>query len=125
MILVAQPVAQTRIYAVGEGYAQSYRQPSPTSPQRVAEIEMIPEDGFLLKVLDSDGNYLPGVEVTFKQGAEVLAQMRTNDLANVFFSTRSPFSGDPVLITVEGYQPVTVATTADLGADGHTVVVKR
>jgi hypothetical protein len=125
MILVAQPVAQTRIYAVGEGYAQSYRQPSPTSPQRVAEIEMIPEDGFLLKVLDSDGNYLPGVEVTFKQGEEVLAQMRTNDLANVFFSTRSPFSGDPVLITVEGYQPVTVATTADLGADGHTVVVKK
>lgn len=124
-ILVAQPVAQSRIYAVGEGYAQSYRQPGALSPHHLAEIEMVPDDGFLLKVLDSDGNYLPGVEVTFKQGADVIAQMRTNDLANVFFASRTPFSGEPVTISAEGYAAVTVANPSELGADGHTVTVRK
>jgi hypothetical protein len=124
-VLVSQPLAQSRIYAVSEGYAPSYRLPSAMSPHHLAEIEMIPDEGFLLKVLDGEGNYLPGVEVTFKQEEQVLAQMRTNDLANIFFSSRSPFSGDPVTISVEGYAPLTVASATELGTDGHTVIVHK
>jgi hypothetical protein len=125
LILVGQPIGSSRVYAVAEGYAQSYRQPGGMSASRIAEIEMVPDDGFLLKVLDSDGNYLPGVEVTFKQGEDVLAQMRTNDLANVYFSSRTPFSGESVTIHAEGYAPVTVASPSELGSDGHTLTVRH
>jgi hypothetical protein len=125
LILVGQPISGSRVYAVAEGYAQSYRQPGAVAASRVAEIEMIPDDGFLLKVLDNEGNYLPGVEVTFKQGEEVLAQMRTNDLANVYFASRTPFSGESVTIQAEGYAPVTVAGPTELGTDGHTLTVRH
>jgi hypothetical protein len=125
LVVVGKPIAQSRIYAVAEGYAQSYRYPSPISAGHVAEIELLPDDGFLLKIVDSEGNYLPGVEVTFKQGEEVLSKIRTNDLANVFFNERSPFAGEPVTVAVEGYPAVTVSSASELGADGHTVTVRR
>lgn len=125
VVNVGQSVDKLKVYAVAEGYAQSWRQAAAVSAGRLAEIEMLPDDGFLLKVLDGDGNYVQGVEVTFKQGDQVLAQMRTNDLANVFFTARTPFAGEPVTIEAEGYAPVTVASASELGADGHTVTVRR
>jgi hypothetical protein len=125
LVLVGQPFTGSRIYAVAEGYAQSYRQPSSLSGSHIAEIEMLPDEGYLLKVVDGEGNYLPGVEVTFKQGEDVLSKVRTNDLANVFFQERTPFGGQPVTIAVDGYSPVTVAAASELGSDGHTVTVKH
>jgi hypothetical protein len=37
----------------------------------VLEVELMPADGYWLKVLDADGNYLSDVSLTFKQGDAV------------------------------------------------------
>jgi hypothetical protein len=115
---------QVRLAAVAEGYVPSYREPSPAGGEG-AEIEMIPSEGFLLKFVDAEGSYLTRLEVTFKQGGEAIAQKTTNELANVYFPRRSPFSGEPVAIEAHGYAPVTVNGPQDLGADGHTVTLRK
>jgi len=117
--------ATVRLSAVAEGYSVSYREPAPVAAGQKAEIELQPSDGYLLKILDSEGNYLSRVQVTFRQGEEAIASMRTNDLANVFFGTRAPFAGQPVTIEVEGFAPVTVSGPGDLGPDRHTVTVRK
>lgn len=114
-----------RVSAVAEGYVPSYRRPGPVTQTSPAEIEMIPSDGFLLKFLDAEGNYLTKLPVVFKQGADVIAQMRTNELANAFFPSRTPFAGEAVTIEAEGFAAATVNGPADLGEDGHTVVLRR
>lgn len=118
-------LANVRLFAVAENYQQSTRGPSPIKPGTMAEIEMIPDDGFVLKFVDPEGNYLPGVNVAFKQGGEVIAQMKTNDLANVWFPSRTPFAGEPVTIEADGFSPVTVAGPEELGTDGNTVTLNR
>jgi len=117
----ADPAAES-LSAVAEGYVPSYRNAAPGGP---AEIEMVPSDGFLLKFLDAEGNYLSRLAVTFRQGTGIIAQLRTNELADVFFASRTPFSGEPVVIEAEGYKAVTVSSSSDLGSDGHTVVLRR
>lgn len=114
-----------KLWAVAEGYVQSPRDPGPAAKGKPAEIEMIPADGFLLKFVDAEGNYLPGVSVSFKQGGEVIAQMKTNELANVYFPTRTPFAGEQVVIEADGFQPLTISGLQDLGSDGNTVTLQR
>ena len=65
------------------------------------------------------------VSLTFKQGEVVVAQLRTNVLANVFFAQRQPFSGQPVSVEAQGYQSLVVNDVSELGEDGHTLVLRR
>jgi hypothetical protein len=120
---VSADLAHARISAVSEGYALSYRDPAPVSG--VAEIEMQPANVFWIKFLDGEGNYLSKLQVTFKQGDDVVATMHTNELANVFFNTRTLFNGQPVLVEAEGYPAVTINGAEDLGTDGHTLTLKK
>ncbi len=114
-----------RLVAAVDGYATSYLQPATVPASKIVELEMAPEEGFWLKVLDADGNYLQDVQVSFKQGDDVVASLRTNDLANVFFTQRNPFGGDPVVAEAQGYKSVTINSVTDLGDDGHTLTLSK
>ncbi|MBX5484334.1 MAG: hypothetical protein IRZ16_21135 [Myxococcaceae bacterium] len=118
-------LANVRLWAVAEGFQASNRDPAPIPEGKVGELEMLPEDGFLLKFVDVEGNYLPNLTVSFKQGGEVIAQLRTNELANVYFTERTPFAGEPVTIEAEGFAAVTINGPQDLGSDGNTVTLHR
>jgi len=109
-----------RVSAVAAGYRPSYREPG--AP---LEIEMVPSEGFLLKFVDPEGNYLTNLQVSFKQRGEAIAQMTTNELANVHFPHRSPFAGEPVIVEAQGWAPLTVNGPQDLGSDGHTVTLHK
>lgn len=124
-IAVAQPFSNSRLVAVADGYSPSYLEDASIGGKKILELEMAPSDGFWLKALDHEGNYLQDVLLSFKQGEEVVANLRTNDLANVFFSQRNPFSGQPVTVEAPGYKPVTVANITELGADGHTLTLQK
>lgn len=117
--------AQARLSAVADGFAPSYLTNATFSASKVLELEMAPLAGYWLKVIDQEGNYLPDVVVTFKKGAEVLGALRSNALANIFFTSRAPFSGDPVVAESEGFQTASIESVADLGDDGHTLTLKR
>jgi hypothetical protein len=119
------PVEKARLTAVADGFAPSTLSNATSVKDRLLELELAPDEGFWLKVLDGDGNYLQDLSVTFKQGDEVIAQLRTNTLANVFFTQRQPFAGDPVAVTAQGYQPLTVNSATDLGEDGHTLTLTK
>ena len=119
------PVERARLTAVADGFDPSSLANATSAKDRVLELELEPAEGFWLKVLDGEGNYLQDVTVTFKQGEEIVAQLRTNTLANVFFTQRQPFAGDPVVITAPGYQPVTITGAAELGEDGHTLTLVK
>lgn len=119
------PVAKGRLTAVADGFSPSVLVNATTTKDRVLELELTPEEGFWLKVLDADGNYLQDLSVTFKQGDEVIAQLRTNTLANVFFTQRQPFAGQPVKVEATGYQPLTVNEVSELGEDGHTLTLQK
>ncbi|MGV3619915.1 MAG: hypothetical protein ACO1OB_03810 [Archangium sp.] len=119
------PVSRARLVAVADGFAPSELNNASTVKDRVLELELAPADGFWLKVLDAEGNYLQDVQLTFKQGADVIAQLRSNTLANVFFAGRQPFSGQPVVIEAAGFAPVTVSAVSELGDDGHTLTMTR
>jgi hypothetical protein len=122
---VVVPWESARVSAVAAGYRPSYRDPAPLPAGSAAEIEMLPSEGFTLKFIDPDGNYLPRLQVSFKQRGEAIAQMTTNELANVHFQHRSPFSGEPVIIEAPGYAALTVSGPQDLGSDGRTVTLRR
>lgn len=119
------PIERVRLVAVADGFAPSRLPNATTVKDRVLELELAPAEGFWLKVLDAEGNYLPDVSLTFKQGGEVVAQLRSNTLANVFFAGRQPFSGQPVVIEAPGFQPLTVNAVTELGDDGHTLTLAR
>jgi len=125
LVLAKQGFSKARLVAVADGYTTSYADDADSSANKITEIELMPNEGYWLKVLDADGNYLPNVEITFKRGDDVLAQLRANDLANVFFSSRQPFAGDPVTASAPGYQDVTISSLDDLGDDGHTLTLKK
>ncbi|HEY8208522.1 MAG TPA: hypothetical protein VIG99_13620 [Myxococcaceae bacterium] len=114
-----------RVSAVAAGYRPSYRDPAPLQAGEGAEIEMVPSEGFTLKFLDPEGNYLTDLQVGFKQRGEAIAQMTTNELANLHFPHRSPFAGEPVIVEAPGYAPLTVNGPQDLGSDGHTVTLHK
>lgn len=118
-------VEKARLIAVADGFAPSYLANATSTKDRVLELELAPEDGFWLKVLDADGNYLQDLSVTFKQGGEVIAQLRTNTLANVFFTKRQPFDGQTVTVEAQGYQSVVVNSVSELGDDGHTLTLQK
>ncbi len=118
-------ISGVRLVAVVDGYSASYLQPATLPGAKIVELEMAPEEGFWLKVLDPDGNYLQDVQVSFKQGEDVVASLRTNDLANVFFAQRNPFGGQPVVAEAQGYKAVTINSLEDLGDDGHTLVLSK
>ncbi len=122
---VAQPFSKVRLVAVADGYDTAFLENATLSKDKVLELELPPSDGFWLKVLDAEGNYLPDVSIAFKQGEAVIAQLRSNVLANVFFTQRQPFGGQPVTAEAEGYQAVSITGAADLGEDGHTLVLKK
>lgn len=124
-IPVADPFQSIRLVAVADGYSPSYLEDATLHAGKILELEMAPADGFWLKALDHDGNYLQDLLLSFKQGETVVANLRTNDLANVFFNERNPFSGQPVTIEAPGYKPATVANIAELGADGHTLTLSK
>jgi hypothetical protein len=124
-IAIKQAFSGVRLVAVADGYSPSYLENATLQGDKVLELEMAPADGFWLKVLDADGNYLQDLQVSFKQGSEVIAQLRTNDLANVFFASRTPFSGQAVTVEASGFQAKTINSVADLGADGHTLTLSR
>lgn len=119
------PVEKARLVAVADGFAPSTLSAATSAAGRVLELELAPAEGFWLKALDADGNYLVDVVLTFKQGEEALAQLRTNPLANVFFTQRQPFAGQPITVEAEGFLPLTVADGAGLGDDGHTLTLQR
>ena len=118
-------ISGVRLVAVVDGFSASYLQPATLPSSKIVELEMAPQEGFWLKVLDPDGNYLQDVQVTFKQGSDVVASLRTNDLANVFFTSRNPFGGDPVVAEAQGYKAVTINSVTELGDDGHTLVLAK
>ena len=124
-IAVTEPFANIRLVAVADGYSPSYLEDASVVGGKILELEMAPSSGFWLKALDHEGNYLQDVLLSFKQGEEVVANLRTNDLANVFFTQRNPFSGQPVTIEAPGYKPATVANITELGADGHTLTLQK
>jgi hypothetical protein len=124
-IVAAGAFSNARLVAVADGYSPSYLRGASLSAGKILELEMAPAEGFWLKVIDAEGNYLQDVAVTFKQGADVIASLRTNELANVFFPQRNPFSGDPVSVEATGYQNLTIAGLAELGDDGHTLTLKK
>lgn len=117
--------ASARLIAVSDGFASATVPNATTKADGVIELELMPAEGYWLKVLDAEGNYLPDVSLTFKQADTVLAQLRTNVLANVFFSQRQPFSGQPVTVEAQGFQAVVVNDVKELGDDGHTLVLRR
>ncbi|MBL8917484.1 MAG: hypothetical protein JNJ54_01370 [Myxococcaceae bacterium] len=117
--------SSARVIAVADGFATATVNNASSKPDGVIELELMPPDGFWLKVLDGEGNYLQDVSLSFKQGDTVLAQLRTNVLANVFFSQRQPFSGQPVTVEAQGFQSVVVNDVKELGEDGHTLVLRR
>ncbi|MFZ5446187.1 MAG: hypothetical protein ACOZQL_39735 [Myxococcota bacterium] len=119
------PIERSRLTAVADGFAPSSLANATSAKDRVLELELAPAEGYWLKVLDADGNYLQDLSVTFKQGDDVIAQLRTNTLANVFFTQRQPFAGQPVRIEAQGYQPLTVSSVTELGDDGHTLTLQR
>jgi hypothetical protein len=119
------PVEKSRLTAVADGFSPSMLSNATSVKDRVLELELMPDDGFWLKVLDSDGNYLADTMLTFKQGSEVIAQLRANTLANVFFAQRQPFAGQPVTVEAPGYTPVTITSVTELGDDGHTLTLQK
>ena len=119
------PVQKSRLTAVADGFAPSMLGNATSLKDRMLELELTPNDGFWLKVLDAEGNYLQDVSVTFKQGSDVIAQLRSNTLANVFFTQRQPFSGQPVMVEAPGYKALTISTPEDLGEDGHTLTLQK
>jgi len=119
------PVEKSRLVAVADGFAPSFLSNATSVKDRVLELELMPADGFWLKVLDAEGNYLSDTSVTFKQGDDVIAQLRANTLANVFFTQRQPFAGQPVTVESPGYKTVTISSVADLGEDGHTLTLQK
>ncbi len=124
-VVLSGPVEHARLIAVADGFGPSVLSNASSTAGRVLELELAPEEGFWLKVLDADGNYLQDLSLTFKQGGDVVAQLRSNTLANVFFTQRQPFSGQAVSVEAPGFQPTTVASVAELGEDGHTLVLAR
>ncbi|MBE2248109.1 MAG: hypothetical protein IAE78_01090 [Myxococcus sp.] len=124
-VLSTTPFAQARVIAVADGFAPATVTNASLKPNAVVEIELMPAEGYWLKVLDADGNYLADTSLTFKQGDAVIAQLRTNVLANVLFTQRQPFSGQPVTVEAQGFQSVVVNDASELGEDGHTLVLKR
>ncbi len=123
--LSASPIASARVIAVADGFGTAVAPNVTSKPNSLVELELLPTEGYWLKVLDPDGNYLADVSLTFKQGEVVVAQLRTNVLANVFFAQRQPFSGQPVSVEAQGYQPLVVNDVSELGEDGHTLVLRR
>lgn len=119
------PVEKSRLTAVADGFAPSTLSNATSVKERMLELELTPAEGFWLKVLDGEGNYLADVSVTFKQGEDVIAQLRTNTLANVFFTQRQPFAGQPVTVEAAGFQSLTINSPADLGEDGHTLTLQK
>jgi hypothetical protein len=119
------PVEKSRLVAVADGFAPSMLSNATSVKDRVLELELMPAEGFWLKVLDGEGNYLADTTVTFKQGEDVVAQLRANTLANVFFTQRQPFSGQPVDVEATGYKTLTITSAADLGDDGHTLTLQK
>ena len=118
-------VQKSRLIAVADGFSPSMLSNATSVRDRVLELELMPDEGFWLKVLDGDGNYLADASVTFKQGNDVIAQLRANTLANVFFTQRQPFAGQPVTVESSGYKTVTISSAADLGEDGHTLTLQK
>jgi len=125
LALAKQGFSKARLVAVADGYGTSYVDDADSTADKVVEIELMPADGYWLKVVDGEGNYLPNVTITFKRGDDVLAQLSSNDLANVFFAQRQPFAGEPVTASAQGYQDVTINSLQDLGDDGHTLVLQK
>lgn len=117
-------LGSTLLTAVAEGYAVTQFEPKASRASGPVEVELLPAKGFIVKLLDQDGNYLNGVSATFKQGQDVLAQLRSNELANVYLQP-NPFGSEPVTVEVEGFAPAEVKTVADLGADGHTLTLSK
>lgn len=117
--------SSARLTAVADGYAPSFLTNATVSANKILEIEMAPLAGYWLKLVDQEGNYLPDVVVTFKKGDEVLGTLRSNALANIFFTHRAPFEGEPVVALAEGFQSANIQGVADLGDDGHTLTLKR
>lgn len=125
LVKLTGPVQGARLVAAADGYGPSSLPNATLTAGQVLELELTPDTGFWLKLLDADGTYLPDVDVTFSAGGETLAQLHSNALANVFFSQRQPFSGLVVTVTAKGFQPATVQGAADLGDDGHTLTLRR
>lgn len=123
--LARSQVTSARLVAVSEGFAPAVVLNVTSKPNALTEFELGPVDGYWLKVLDPEGNYLPELSITFRQGEAVLAQLKTNVLANLFFSQRQPFSGQPVSVEAPGFQPLTIDDVNELGEDGHTLVLRR
>jgi hypothetical protein len=119
------PVEKSRLIAVADGFSPSALANATSVKDRVLELELVPDDGFWLKVLDAEGNYLHDLSVSFKQGDEVIAQLRSNTLANVFFSQRQPFAGQPVTVEAAGFRSLTINSVAELGDDGHTLTLSK
>lgn len=125
LVKLTQPVEKARLSAAADGYGPSSVPNATVKAGLVLELELVPAEGFWLKVLDAEGNFLPDVSISFKQGEELVAQLRTNSLANVFFTQRQPFAGQPVTVTADGFLPQTINGTADLGDDGHTLTLTK
>lgn len=124
-VLSTTPFTSARVIAVADGFSPATINSASIKPNTVLELELMPADGYWLKVLDPDGNYLADVSLTFKQGDAVIAQVRTNVLANVLFTQRQPFSGQPVTVEAQGFQSLVVNAVSELGDDGHTLVLRR
>lgn len=124
-VSVRRAVQASRLIATVDGYAASWIPKATLPGARIVELELWPADGFWLKVVDGEGNFLHDVTVTFKQKDDVVAQLRSNELANVFFTQRTPFSGEPVTVEAEGYPSFTVNGLGELGDDGHTLRLKK
>jgi hypothetical protein len=122
-----RPFSRQRLAATVDGYGTGTVSNATLAAGKILELEMPPDadEGFWLKVVDGDGNYLQDLLVTFKQGDDVLATLRSNVLANVFFTQRNPFSGEGVMVQADGYAPAKIASTGDLGDDGHTLTLKK
>ncbi|GMU62754.1 MAG: hypothetical protein AMXMBFR34_45170 [Myxococcaceae bacterium] len=125
LVKLTGPVDKQRLLAAADGYGPSSLPNATVKPGALVELELAPADGFWLKVLDREGNFLPDVSISFRQGQDVIAQLRTNSLANVFFTQRQPFAGQPVDVVAEGFEPVIISSAADLGEDGHTLTLSR
>jgi hypothetical protein len=123
--LAASTFSSARIIAVADGFAPAVLSNVSAKAGTLYELELMPTEGYWLKVLDPDGNYLHDVALTFRQGDSVIAQLRTNVLANVVFAQRQPFSGQPVTVEAEGYQSAIVNDVSELGDDGHTLVLRK
>lgn len=116
------PMSGVRLVALADGYARSYLQNASFSPRDRVELEIAPLTQFWLKVLDDEGTYVPELWLTFRQAGEPIAHLKSNVLANVFFSSLQPFSGEPVTVEADGYLTQIVTRFGD---DGHTLTLKR